>query len=344
MTESAPPPNPIRRRFKAAIIAGVVSLGLLASACGGSTTGAGTGATSVPTASQEKVSVAFIGESSSSDAVWSVAVAEMREEANTMGVEFVDRFADGDYAVQAKMIDEEVARGVDAIIAPFFDPKAANQAIERAQAAGVKIYALLGVPDVPADELSKIGVTAASWTEYGQALAKITLPQVQPGAKIVWPAEVPGASYITDSVAGFKAYAEEQKISVSIEVLDAGSDPTTSAARQLSYLTANPDTAAVVTTGSIAIGAAVTAMRQGNLSAGKPVLAGFITNPQGYQGVKEGYMMTGIWPGIDDNARQALEDVVDMVTKDIAPPKRVQSYVLVDKANLDETVPEAIRQ
>jgi simple sugar transport system substrate-binding protein len=290
------------------------------------------------------VQITFVGESSATDAIWSLAVDEMRDESNKLGVEFVDRFAEGDFALQARMIDEEVARGVDAIIAPFFDPEAANAAVGRALEAGVKVYALLGVPNLTDSQLVEIGVTEASWEEYGRVLGEITLPQISDGATILWPAEAPGATYITGAVIGFEAYMEEQGVSVTVTVLDAGSDATTSAARQLAYLTANPGTDAIVTTGSIAIGAATTAMRQGNLAAGSPPLVGFVTNPQGYQGVVDGFIKTGIWPGLDDISRQAVRDVVDMVRDDIKAPKRTQPYVLVDESSVDEIIPEKIRK
>jgi simple sugar transport system substrate-binding protein len=334
-TSTAPRWRPGRRSIATASIA--LASALVLTACSAP-------AESEETAPAEPLSVAFIGESSATDAIWSLAVSEMREEAEELGVDFVDRFAEGDFALQARLIDEEVARGVDAIIAPFFDPQAANAAIGRALEAGVKVYALLGVPDLPADQLAQLGVTEASWEEYGRVLAEVTLPQVSDGASILWPAEVPGATYITDAVIGFEAYMAEKGFGVEVTVLDAGSDATTSAARQLSYLTANPETDAIVTTGSIAIGAATTAMRQGALAAGSPPLVGFVTNPQGYQGVVDGFIKTGIWPGLDDIARQALRDVVDMVNDGIEAPKRVQPYVLVDASNVDEIIPESIRQ
>lgn len=327
-------------RMRRRALSGIAVAAASALALAGCSAGTDTAASPEP----ERLSVAFIGDSSATDAIWSLAVSEMRDEADSLGVDFVDRFAEGDYALQAKLVDEEVARGVDAIIAPFFDPQAANAAIGRALDAGVKVYALLGVPDLSADQLAEIGDTEASWEEYGRVLAEVTIPQVSDGASILWPAEVPGATYITDAVTGFEAYAGEQDFAVDVTVLDAGSDATTSASRQLAYLTANPDTDAIVTTGSIAIGAATTAMRQGALPAGFPPLVGFVTNPQGYQGVVDGFIETGIWPGLDDIARQSLQDVVDMVNDDIEPPKRIQPYVLVDASNVDDIIPESIRQ
>ena len=294
------------------------------------------------TAADESVSIVFIGESSSTDAIWSYAVAEMRDEAESLGAEFVDRFAEGDFQRQAEMIDEEVARGVDAVLAPFFDPQAANEAVRRALAEGIAVYGLLAVPGLEADEVAQLGSVLASWNQYGRVLAEITLPQIEDGDTILWPAEDPAGTYITEAVVGFEEYAAEQGVSVTVEVLDASSDPSTSASRQLAYLTANPDTGAVVTTGSIAIGAATTAMRQGGLDAGSPPLAGFVTNAQAFQGVKDGYIEKGIWPALDEVARQAIRDVVAMVRDGAPPAKRTQPWVIVDQSNVDEVVPEGL--
>lgn len=340
-----------RRTTRGIAVAMTAVLALAATACGSDddatdATVPGTAASSdTAVDSEETVSVVFIGDSSPTDAIWAVGVEEMRAQAEELGnVEFVDRFAEGDFALQARMIDEEVARGVDAIIAPFFDPEASNAAIGRALEAGVVVYALLGVPALEEDQLAQIGSTAASWNEYGRVLAEITLDQIDPGSTVLWPAEAPGASYITDAVIGFEEYAAEQDFEVEVEVLDAGGDPTQSASRQLAYLTANPDTAAIVTTGSIAIGAAVTAMRQGDLEIGSPTLAGFVTNPQGYQGVLDGYMPTGIWPGLDEIARQALIDAVEMSRDGIEPPQRIQPWVLVDASSVEEIIPDAVKR
>ena len=322
-------------------------MALVSVACGGDDDGADdTSATTVAAATtaapDESVSIVFIGESSSTDAIWSYAVAEMRDEAESLGAEFVDRFAEGDFQRQAEMIDEEVARGVDAVLAPFFDPQAANEAVRRALAEGIAVYGLLAVPGLEADEVAQLGSVLASWNQYGRVLAEITLPQIEDGDTILWPAEDPAGTYITGAVVGFEEYAAEQGVSVTVDVLDASSDPSTSASRQLAYLTANPDTGAVVTTGSIAIGAATTAMRQGNLEPGSPPLAGFVTNAQAFQGVKDGYIEKGIWPALDEVARQAIRDVVAMVRDGAPPANRTQPWVIVDQSNVDEVVPEGL--
>ena len=173
-------------------------------------------------------------------------------------------------------------------------------------------------------------------------MAEITLPQIQDGDTILWPAEDPAGTYITEAVVGFEEYAAEQGVNVTVEVLDASSDSTTSAARQLAYLTANPDTGAVVTTGSIAIGAATTAMRQGALDPGSPPLAGFVTNAQAFQGVVDGFIQQGIWPALDEVARQAIRDVVATVRDGAPPANRVQPWVIVDQSNVADVVPEGL--
>ena len=329
----------------------LTALAVISVACGGgdeatevtpATTVAAAPATTAAAPVDESVSIVFIGESSSTDAIWSYAVAEMRDEAESLGAEFVDRFAEGDFQRQAEMIDEEVARGVDAVLAPFFDPQAANEAVRRALAEGIAVYGLLAVPGLEPDEVAQLGSVLASWNQYGRVLAEITLPQIEDGDTILWPAEDPAGTYITEAVVGFEEYAAEQGVNVTVEVLDASSDPSTSASRQLAYLTANPDTGAVVTTGSIAIGAATTAMRQGNLDPGSPPLAGFVTNAQAFQGVVDGYIQQGIWPALDEVARQAIRDVVATVRDGAPPANRTQPWVIVDQSNVAEVVPEGL--
>ena len=331
----------------------LTAMALVAVACGGdddeveetpATTAAAPATTTTAAAApvDDSVSIVFIGESSSTDAIWSYAVAEMRDEAESLGAEFVDRFAEGDFQRQAEMIDEEVARGVDAVLAPFFDPQAANEAVRRALAEGVTVYGLLAVPGLEPDEVAQLGSVLASWNQYGRVLAEITLPQIQDGDTILWPAEDPAGTYITEAVVGFEEYAAEQGVNVTVEVLDASSDSTTSASRQLAYLTANPDTGAVVTTGSIAIGAATTAMRQGALDPGSPPLAGFVTNAQAFQGVVDGFIKQGIWPALDEVARQAIRDVVATVRDGAPPANRTQPWVIVDQSNVADVVPEGL--
>ena len=293
---------------------------------------------------REQLRITFIGESSSTDPIWSFAVQDMRAEAESLGVDFVDRFAEGDFTRQAEMLQEEIARGVDGIIAPFFDPQTTNRAVQDALETGVKIYGLLGLPTLDEAAMNRIGGVAASWDTYGRILAEVTLPQVSDGAKILWPAEDPAGTYITEAVQGFEAYAAEQGIEVAVVVLDVTSDSSAASARQLAYLSANPDTDAIVTTGSIAIGAAVTAMRQGDLEPGNPPLAGFVTNAPAFRSVKDGYITQGIWPALDTAAGQAVRDVVAMIRDAGDPPKRVQSWEIVNQDNVDRVVPESLHR
>lgn len=324
------------KTLRSAALAAVALLAMSAlTACGAST----------PTgeAGEEPIMIAFIGESSSTDVIWSYRADRMREEAEELGAEFVDRYAEGDYALQAQMIDEEVARGVDAIIAPFFDPTVANDAILNALEQGVAVYALLGAPDLPEADMAKIAVALTDWGDVGAELASVAADYVDDGDTVVWPAEAPDGTYITDAVAAFKEEMAGEGKTVTVDVIDATGDPTTASSNILSYLVANPEVSALATSGAIAIGAANTAMTQGNLDAGRPPLFGQVVNPSSSNGILTDYMPAGVNLELTESSYEAVRSVVDMVkTREVPAPVNVP-LIVVTKDNLEEVVPEALR-
>jgi ABC-type sugar transport system substrate-binding protein len=290
------------------------------------------------------VKVTFIGESSSTDVIWTYRVDEMAKQAEAIGAEFTYRFAEGDYARQARMVEEEIARGANAIIAPFFDPTAANAAIASALGEGVVVYGMLGIPDLPQAELDKMGWTSTSWTDIGRKLAEVSVDLLPDGAKIMWPAEFPSGTYITDAVEGYKAVAADKGKAFNIEVVEVTSDPSTAASRIGAYLTGNADTAAIVTSGAIAIDAANTAMKSTGLAAGSPPLFGQVISPASSRGIAEGFMPKGVNIELTESSHQAVLDVVEAFVNKTAPAKRSIEVIEVTKDNMSETVPDALRE
>ncbi|MDR0366201.1 MAG: substrate-binding domain-containing protein [Bifidobacteriaceae bacterium] len=291
----------------------------------------------------DSIKIAFIGESSSTDVIWSYRAARMAEEAERLGAEFVDRYAEGDFAAQARMIEEEIARGANAIIAPFFDATTANAAIKKAIDQGVVVYALLGVPEIESEYLAKMGQATTDWADVGGKLAEVSLGYLQDGSTVVWPAEAPDGTYITDAVARYKEVAAQNGITVEVVVLDVGSDPTAAASTILSYLTSHPDVAALATSGAIAIGAANTAMTQGGLEPGKPPLFGQVVSPASSNGLMGGYMPAGVNLELKDSSFFAVQSVVDMIKNGSKPPVTAVPLVIVEKGNITETVPAELR-
>lgn len=295
-------------------------------------------------APEEVLEIAFVGESSSTDVIWQFAADIMRQEAESHNANFVDRYADGDFARQAQMIEEEVARGVDGIIAPFFDPETSNAAIRQALEAGISVFAIMGVPDLEDSEIDQIGYAETSWYDVGAQLGEIALAQLGDNSSVVWPAEQPEGTYITDAVQGFEDAAENMGVTTTVEVLDAGSDPSQNASRQLTYLTANPDTDAVVTSGAIAIGAANTAMQQGSLPAGEPPLFGQVVNPSSIRGIKDGYMPAGVWIATEEASVLGIQNLVEMIRDDADPHHGTVPITVVTTENVDDVVPEELAQ
>lgn len=292
----------------------------------------------------ENIQVVFIGESSSTDVIWTYRADRMREEAQRLGVEFVDRYAEGDLSRQAQMIEEEVARGVDAIIAPFFDPMVANNAVQAALDEGVAVYALLGAPDMPSESMAQIAQALTDWGDVGAKLAEVSLDVVPDGGIVAWPAEAPDGTYITDAVAEYVAAFEAAGKSVDVQVLDATGDPTTAASTILSYLTGNDDVDAVVTSGAIAISAANTAMTQGGRDAGDPPLFGQVVNPASSLGILKGYMLAGVNLELTESSYEAIRVAVDIARGGDVPAPVAVPLDIITTENIEEKVPAELRQ
>lgn len=328
---------PFTRIIKKAAILIAVTLAL--TSCGTQSNPSGTN-----TGNNDPVTIVFIGESSSTDVIWSYRADRMREEAKRLGAEFVDRYAEGDYTRQAQMIEEEVARGVDAIIAPFFDPTVANAAVTKALDNGVAVYALLGAPELPPEQMSKIAVALTDWGDVGAMLAGVAEPYLSDGDTVVWPAEAPEGTYITDAVAEFTSKLSSGGKTIHVEVLNATGDPTMAASNILSYLVSHPDTAALVTSGAIAIGAANTAMKQGGLKVGNPPLFGQVVNPSSSEGIMNGFMPSGVNLELTESSYEAVRAVIEMTKTGTVPDPVSVPLVVVTLDNIETTVPEALRK
>ena len=133
-------------------------------------------------------------------------VERLQEAADAVGANFTFRFAEGDYARHAEMIEEEVARGVDAIIGPWWDQTIYNEAFTNAVQNGVLIYGLLGIEPrytLPEDIVSQLAWAETSWEEFGRKAAEVALDMSQMVARSSG-RRAPSGTYITTAVQGFR--------------------------------------------------------------------------------------------------------------------------------------------
>ncbi len=290
--------------------------------------------------------VVFLGESSSKDEVWLYRVECMREAAKEAGVEFDFHFAEGDYARHAKMIEEEVALGADAIIGPWWDSTVYNDAIASAVQQGVFIYGLLGVEPMHTlsnDVVAQLGWAETHWREFGWQLAVIARDCVPEGGKILWPAEASNGSYITDAIDGFQSYYSEQGLSANIEVIEIGFDAKIAASEISRYLNTHQAVDAIITSGAIAINAANIAVKEMNLAPEDIALIGQVVSPAAFQGIVEGYMPAGVNFELTDSSYNALLDALAVVKLGATPKRSVVDFVTVTKENVATIVPKTLR-
>ena len=300
-------------------------------------------------AEEDQIKIVFLGESSSTDIIWSYRVEKMAEVAEELNVDFTYRFAEGDYAKHAQMIEEETTRGVDAIIGPWWDETQYNEEITDAVQEGVFVYGILGIAPrntLPSEIVEQLGWADFDWYEWGREAGRASLDKeiIPDGGNIVWPAEVPSGTYITDAVEGFEDMYEENGKSVNVEVIEATADSTTAVSRISSYLIANPDIDALVTSGAIAINAANVAYKDLDKEPGEIPLIGQVVSPACAKGIEGGYMPLGVNLELTDSSYYALIDAWAVAELNVAPPKRATGFTIITAENLESDVPSALQE
>jgi len=287
----------------------------------------------------EGISIAFLCESSSTDLFWGPLSDLMEEVADAYGIEYTERYAEGDYARHADMMEEEIARGVDAIISPFWDPTIYNEAIIHAVNEGVVIVAggfdVVGLPPEIYDKIGYVAEPSPFGYWCGLKLAEAGFEYVPNGGKILFPAEVPSASYILDGVEVIEEYFTEHGKTVTIEVLDCTNDQAIAESRIVSYITANPDIDAIMTTGVICIGASNLALEDLEIEPGTIPAFGQAYSDIEVRAIKSGNMPKGVRVDFDQWAFLAISNAFWSVYRGIDPLWIELPFVVVDNTNVD---------
>jgi len=257
------------------------------------TTAPGVTTTITPPKMGENLKFVLLCESSASDPGWSYLTQVMIRYADAFGVNFTYRFAEGDYAKHNDMIAEETARGVDAIIIDMWDDTLYNTNITAAVRAGVTVIASGGytnAPFLPADVVSKINAVLWNFYDFGKALAEFSMEYIPDGATILWPAEVPSGTYITEAIRGWNDYYASVGRTCTINVLDCTSDTTMEVSRIVAYVTAHPDIDAIVTSGALCVDASNQAAVELGLEPGDIPIIGQVSSPACGRGLDSGMM------------------------------------------------------
>ena len=286
----------------------------------------------------------FLGESSSQDDVWLYRVDCMRKAAHEIGADFHVCFAEGDYQRHAQLIEEAIAQGAEAIISPLWDGSPYKEAITRAVQQGVFVYGMLGMEPMhllSEDVLESCGYVNADWKAFGRQLAAMAMDWVQEGMQILWPAETINSRYTLDAIDGFRDFFSERGMLIQMTVIEVGFDAKQAASTIKKHLE-NTEVAIIATSGAIAIKAANRAVKEFALVPGEIALLGQVVCPEAVQGIREGFMPSGVNLELTDSSYYAILDAFATVKWGTAPSRRSVGLTQVNSSNLEAVVPKAI--
>ncbi|MFM8311841.1 MAG: sugar ABC transporter substrate-binding protein [Ilumatobacteraceae bacterium] len=123
------------------LLAPLAALALFATACGDSEDTTSTSGDSVDVTEGEDVTIAIITHGDGG-VFWSVAQKGAEQAGKDLGITVQYQGANNDGAAQAKMIDDAVAAGVDAIAVSLADPGALEASVKAAVAAGIPVITM----------------------------------------------------------------------------------------------------------------------------------------------------------------------------------------------------------
>lgn len=123
------------------LLAPLAALALFATACGDSEDTTSTTGDSVDVTEGEDVTIAIITHGDGG-VFWSVAQKGAEQAGKDLGITVQYQGANNDGAAQAKMIDDAVAAGVDAIAVSLADPGALEASVKAAVAAGIPVITM----------------------------------------------------------------------------------------------------------------------------------------------------------------------------------------------------------
>jgi simple sugar transport system substrate-binding protein len=250
-----------------------------------------TGGASAQTKQASDVHIIFVTHGQANDVYWSVVKNGVQAGQKVMGSQ-VDYHAPEtfDMVQMAHLIDAAVAEKPDAIVVSIPDADALKKPIMDAKAAGIPV----GVIDSGQDQVHDWGLDlwVGGGSEYdngvhaGEIMGKAGVKHT-----VCVNHEVGNVS-LDDRCRGFKDGLAKNGGATS-EVLPASMDPTDTASRVEAYLSAHPDTDAILALGPAAAAPIMQRLQQMGL-LGKIKMGTFDLSPEVLEAIDKGDLMFGI--------------------------------------------------
>jgi simple sugar transport system substrate-binding protein len=302
----------------------------------------------------ETIKVAFVCHGSPADACW----IAYHNGANALAqrlknVEVVYRYSVEDVALQADMIDEEIARGVDAIIVSIADATALDAPIQRARDAGIVVIAYdTDDPEGAAGNARQAFITSSVTghglcydTSYlrGKLLLDYFGGSLPADCDIFFPNEGPGATWSDASRAGLIGALEEagytKDVDYTLHEIDASYDVATAQERITAYITAHPELDVIVPCGGCTSIASVLSEEALGMQPGDLPIFSWPHGEVDARGIQEGLVIAGVTDSHSSVGAIALYEAIMAVQFGVGPVDVTMPLVVVNQDNIDQWAP-----
>ena len=302
---------------------------LLALLCVAGVAIAGGGGGETDGGEEEQITIAYTGFPGGMSPFWAQMAQYMAEEAEALGVEFLDMSpTTADAAMQKDAVDNAINRGVDGIIIGAVDNRAFGESLDRAKAKGIPVVAVDTAIDHP--HISALAQTdnLASARILGQYIVDTT----ETGKVIILGGTL-GHQTGDARRDGVKQVLEANGYTVIFRACNW--DPAMALETATNELAANPDTIAVFACWDPGALAGLSAVKQRGLLDQIKVY-GFDGLPDNLKSIKAGEQTATIKQDNKQMAEVSLNALVGQIKGQETVKKLLIDGFVIDASNVDE--------
>jgi len=271
----------------------------------------------------------WISHGAPGDQIWVIALKGAKQAASDLHVTVRTSMFNNDIPSQEEAITAAIVANAAGIATTSPAPNTLPKLVQKARNAGIPVVTF-NADDTTADRIAFVGADlTAVGTTWAQYLVDNKL--VKAGDSVFLPVEVAGASYQVLETTGINKVF--QPLGIKAEVFQAGADPAASTAAMQSYLTAHPNTSAMIGLGDQVTSNTPTVFKALGWAPGKIPVVGWGNTSDTAQGVKQGYINAAGWQYPDSQGYQPIV-LLKMVNDGLGAGYNVQTFLLYDKATV----------
>jgi ribose transport system substrate-binding protein len=321
----------MKNKLKLLSLFSLIVLMLFAAACGKTQeTNSGTESSKESTKTKDdgKIKIGVVLKSLNND-YWKFVEAGAKEAAEKYGVEVevLGPPAETNFEEQIRMMEDQITKGVDALVVAPSQPKAAIPTFNKAKEAGIPVILI----DTDADFGDKVSFIGTENYEAGKLAGKYIADLLNNGDKVAIIRGAMGDNTHNQRTDGAKEIFDSKGIQSIVQPAD--SDRAKAVSVTENILTSNPDVKVVyATSDEMALGALKAVKSAGKTDQIKVI--GFDGSPEGLQSILDGgltasiaqkpYMIgfTGVEAGLKvakgESVEKRIDTGADVITKDNA--------------------------